>query len=212
MKIIALINQKGGVGKSTIACNIAVEASLDNKKVLLIDADVQGSTMAFRALRENNDIEAIAITSSTIHDDIKDLKSFDLIIIDAGGRDSTVFRSAMMACDLMIIPVLPSQFDIWGVADTIEILKDAKTYRDIEAYFLLNQIISKTIISKEAKEALNEFANDVKILNTVLHARVAFKNSIGAGFGVSEYDQKGKAGNEIKALYKELLTYLETWE
>lgn len=204
MEIIAFVNQKGGTGKSTLACNIAVEAGMNNKKVLLIDADTQGSGMAFRSLREKDDIKAIAITTPTLHKDIKSFKDFDFIIIDAGGRDSAVFRSAIMSCDLIIIPVLPSQFDIWGATDTIEILKEARAYKEIKAYFLLNQVISRTLVSKEAIKALEEFKDDVGILKSVLCLRVDYKNSVAEGKGVNEYKKDSKAGKEIHSLYKEI--------
>ena len=106
--ILTVGNTKGGVGKSTIACNFSVESALAGKKTLLIDADIQGSSIGFRASREKNDIKAMSITTPTLHKDIKDFQ-FDMVLIDVGGRDSAVFRSAIMACDLMIIPVLPSQ-------------------------------------------------------------------------------------------------------
>ena len=206
MEIIAFLNSKGGVGKSTIACNIAVESVLNKKKTLLIDADSQGSSMAFRALRENNDIKAIAINTATIHKDIKAFSGFDTIIIDAGGRDTAVFRSAMLACDLMAIPVLPSQYDMWAANETLEILKDAKVYNEnLKAYFLLNQLIPNTKVSIEAIEALREITDEVGILKTSLCSRVAYKSSITRGQGVTEFEPKGKASNEIRALYKELI-------
>ena len=109
-----------------------------------------------------------------------------------------------MACDLLLIPTCPSQYDIWACGDCIEVLKEARAYKDIPAFFLLNQLIPNTIISKEATEALSEFSSDVKLLSSTLTSRVAFKNSISHGKGVSEYEPNGKASIEIKELYKEI--------
>ena len=116
MKVISVVNQKGGVGKSTIACNLAVNAVLDGKRTLLIDADPQGSSLSFRAIRGADDLKAVSITQPTIHKDIGDFENFDLVIIDAGGRDNTLFRSAVTAAakGMLLIPVLPSQYDIWA--------------------------------------------------------------------------------------------------
>ena len=95
--IITIGHTKGGVGKSTISANLSVCFALDKKKVLLIDADIQGSSMAFRASRTKEDIKAMAITKPTLHADLKDFSTIDIIIIDTDGRDRGVFRSAILA-------------------------------------------------------------------------------------------------------------------
>jgi len=208
MKVISIVNQKGGVGKSTIACNLAVISAFDGKRTLLIDADPQGSSLAFRTLRKQDDIKAVSITQPTIHRDIGDFEYFDLIIIDAGGRDNTLFRSAIVAASrgILMIPVLPSQYDIWATEDTIKILKEARVYADIQAYVLLNQVLQNTTISKEAKEALEQITSEenVHLLDTTLYSRVDYKKSIGNGQGVVEYQPKGKAAEEMNNLYMEL--------
>jgi chromosome partitioning protein len=206
--ILTVGNTKGGVGKSTIACNFAVESALAGKKTLLIDADIQGSSIGFRATRQKDDIKAMSITTPTLHKDVKDF-NFDIVIIDVGGRDSAVFRSAIMACDVMLIPVLPSQYDIWATGDTIKILKEARTYRDIPAYFMMNQVIPKTVVAREAIQAVEEFKNDVELMKSLLCSRVAYKNSVSYGQGVTEYEPDGKAAQEIRDFYKEVM---ELWE
>lgn len=113
MEIIGFINSKGGVGKPTVACNIAVEVALEGKSPFyLIDGAYKDSSMAFRTAREADGIKAVNITNPTIHRDVHDFHNFDLTIIDAGGRDTAVFRSAIMACNLLVIPTNPSQYDL----------------------------------------------------------------------------------------------------
>jgi chromosome partitioning protein len=206
-KIVTIANQKGGVGKSTIAVNLAVCATKDSK-VLLIDADVQGSSISFRAIRGSDDIKAVSITQPTIHKDVEGFQNFDLIIIDAGGRDNTLFRSAITAATkgLLLIPVLPSQYDIWATEDTIKMLKEIRVYVDIPAYAVFNQVIQNTKISKEAHEALEGITDgeNVQLLKTVLYNRIDYKKSIGEGLGVIEYQPKGKASIEINSLYNEI--------
>ena len=205
--IVTIGNSKGGVGKSTISCNLAVVAAKKGKKVLVIDADVQGSTMNWRTSRQTDDIQAMSITSPTLHKDLAAMKGFDLILIDAGGRVTKTFLSALMACSVLVIPCLPSQVDFWAVADVIDLLRDARDRGlDIKASFVLNQVIPNTIIGKEAVKAIKEYekSDGIKLFNTILYARVAYKNTYGVGRGVVE-DTDSKAIEEMQNLYKEIL-------
>lgn len=202
---ICIGNEKGGTGKSTITANLAVEAVKEGMRVLVIDADSQQSSIDFRGIRADKNglpqFQAVSIVKNTIHKDIGSFHDFDLIIIDAGGRDTAVFRSAIFAADILLIPVLPSQYDIWATAGTVEALEQAKTFKDnIKARFIVNQVIPNTNIAKEALQALEEFG--IPLLNSRLC--VAYKQSIGEGKGVTEYEPNGKAAGEIKSLYEEV--------
>ena len=209
MKILSIVNQKGGVGKSTLAVNLAIAAIKDKKRTLLIDADTQGSSIAFRAIREQDDLQAIAITTPTIHKDIKKFKeSYDFVIIDAGGRNHDTYRSAIIASEggLLLIPLLPSVYDIWATEDTFKTLEQIKMMININVYTVFNQVMSNTIIAKDAFEALEEIAkeNNIKMLQNCISNRQDFKKSISEGQGVIEYAPSGKASIEIKNLYKEI--------
>jgi len=204
--IITVGNTKGGVGKTTIAVNLAVEAAKDGKRVLLVDTDPQGSSIAFRAEREKDDIKAIALVSDKLHKDIKDISAaFDWIIIDAGGRDNAVFRSAVAACDLFLLPVLPSQFDVWAAEDAIKAFKELQPFNDMLGRMVLNMVRPNTIVSSEAQEALAVYQDDIPLMPEQLHHRVAYKASISNGQGVTEYEPAGKAAEETKNLYNQLL-------
>lgn len=205
MDVIVVANQKGGVGKSTIACNLAVAFALDGKRVLIADTDVQESSMNFRALRAKDDIKAIAITKPTVHRDLSSFSDFDVVIVDAGGRDSGVFRSAVMASSLgiLLIPTLPSVYDVWATEDTLKVVQEARAFADIRAYILINQVI-RSLIVKEVEESLEELANhyQVEILKSRLFSRVAFRNSVKEGKGVLELEDD-KASKEMRELYEE---------
>jgi len=204
--VITVASTKGGVGKSTIAVNLAVEAARDGKRVLLVDSDIQGSSIGFRAAREKDDIKAMSIITSTLHRDLGDFKNFDCIIVDVGGRDTGVFRSALLAADIVIVPVLPSQYDIWAAADNVENIRLARVVKEIKSFFLFNQVIQGTKISGEATAALEEIIGDdgIKLMESQLVSRVAYKNSISKGLGVSEYEPNGKAAAEMHTLYEEI--------
>jgi len=126
--------------------------------------------------------------------------------VDVGGRDTGVFRSALLAADIVIVPVLPSQYDIWAAADNVENIRLARVVKEIKAFFLFNQVIQGTKISGEATAALEEIIGDdgIRLMESQLVSRVAYKNSISKGLGVSEYEPNGKAAAEMHALYNEI--------
>lgn len=208
MKTITIGNSKGGVGKSTLACNLAVAAARDGKKVVIVDADVQGSSLAFREIREADDIGAVSITTPTIHKDITRLNA-DLVIVDAGGRDSATFRSAVVASDLLIIPILPSLYDFWATSDTCQILDEARSYKDIDARLLINQYVSGTVLAREMDEALTEFADKAPLLQTRIPRQEVFKRSLVKGSGVQEVDPKGKGSQSVFKLYQEIISIIQ---
>ena len=203
--IVTIGNSKGGVGKSTIACNLAVMAAKTGKNVLLVDADPQASSLNFRSIRESDDVKATAITTPTLHKDLKDFSNFDMILIDSGGRDTSIFRSAILAADLLVIPVLPSVYDIWAASDTIEIVKEAVLYNEkLVSRFLINMVLPNSIMGRDTQAALKEH-EEIPILKQTVGARQVFKNALSMGQGVVEFEPKSKAAQEIAACYQEII-------
>ncbi|HBR21131.1 MAG TPA: hypothetical protein DD713_00960 [Nitrospiraceae bacterium] len=209
--VITVGNTKGGCGKSTIAVNLAVEFAKE-KKIILVDSDVQASSMSFRAKREKDDIQSIAINTPTLHKDLKVLNENKIVIVDVGGRDSTVFRSAILAADLLIIPVLPSLYDVWALEDTLVVLREAKVYKEnLKAYVLLNQLLSNTWLAKDVTEHIQKLKdeNEIELMGTMIYSRQVYKNCITAGLGVTEYPgAPEKAIQEIQGLHTEICNIL----
>jgi len=155
-----------------------------------------------------DNIQAVSVTTPTLHKDAQMFRqSHDMIIIDSGGRDSATFRSAIMAADLFIIPVLPSVFDIYATGETLSLLRECLALKDVEARLFLNQLQPHTLMAREAEEALKEMANEAEcqVLTTRLHHRAGYKNAVATGQGVLEHDPRGKAAAETSALYKEIV-------
>jgi len=212
--IITIGNQKGGTGKTTIATNLAVLSSIKNKQTLLIDADIQSSSMDFRSLRKGdlNSLHAVQITKPTIHVDIKNFNNFNNIFIDAGGRDSETFRSAIMACNFLLIPVTPSPYDVWSTEETFKILKEARIYKKISASIVLTQVVKNTNISQDVHKVINDLAKEynIKLCKTIIYSRVAYRESVSTGKGVYEYAPESKASIEVQKLYKEVVSHGNT--
>ena len=216
MKKIAVANIKGGCGKTTIATNLACIAAGKGSKVVIIDADTQGSSMKFRAMRPDNapTLQAVSILTNTIHKDINSF-SADYVFIDVGGRDSDLFRSALMAVDAIIIPVTPSQYDIWSSEDTLKVVQEVReTYseiRNIKAGICLNQVILGTTLSQDVQTLIAEYISNFNLhyFKTSLGSRVAYKESVSEGLSVCEIKGEKflRASDEMSELYKEVIEW-----
>lgn len=203
--IVTIGNSKGGVGKSTITAHLAVAATVRGIKTLIIDSDPQASSMTWRAQREKDSPEAYAITTPTIHQAAPKIQGYDLILIDAGGRDGACFRSAVAAADVLVIPMLPSPYDVWGTEDTINILREVRAVgRDVVARVLFNQL-RNTVLGREVVEALADYKDDVQPLDSQLHYHEFLKKAPAAGQGIGEYRPGSAPAKEIEAILDEIM-------
>lgn len=204
--VISLLNQKGGVGKTTLAINIAGTLAKQKRRVLVIDADPQGSALDWLGCREEDPIfTVVGMPNATIHKQIRDLrKDFDRIIIDAPGRLEAVMRSIIMASGVVAIPVQPSPYDVWAAKDVLDLIEEATVYNEkLKVVFVVNRKIVNTAIGRDVVAALSEY--DVPVLKTAICQRVIFAESVASGRIVEEVDVNSLAAKEIRALTKELM-------
>jgi len=151
--IIGVLNQKGGVGKTTLSVNLAACLTRTGARALLIDADPQGSALDWAAAREGEPLfSVVGLPRATVHKEIGQIgQGYDHIIIDGPPRVTDLARSAIMAADVVLIPVQPSPYDIWAADEVVKLIDEARVYKDgLKSAFVVNLKIANTAIGRSA--------------------------------------------------------------
>jgi chromosome partitioning protein len=202
--IVGFVNQKGGVGKTTTAINIAASLIRRNNKVLYIDADPQGSAMQWHAVENNNAFEILHYPEPILKIDIQELsKNYDHIIIDAPPAIGDITESILSITNLTIIPLSPSPLDLWSCKATLEIIEEIQPERpEMEVRLLINRKIQGTRVGRGARDSVEEF--DATVLDAELCQRVAFIDAMNFGVSVMQYAPNSKAAFEIEQLCDEI--------
>ena len=207
---IGILNQKGGAGKTTIALHLAHALALRGDRVMLVDADPQGSSRDWATARETDaPFSVIGLDRPIIHKEITKLSGgYDYVIIDGAPRVSDLTRSAILASNLVLIPIQPSPLDIWAAHSVVELIQEAQMYKpDLKARFIINRKIVNTAIASDAVEVLKGYPYPV--LEKAISQRIAFAESLNIGSTVLETAPKSIAALEIKTVAEEILHLLE---
>lgn len=193
--ILTIANTKGGVGKSTLAVNLAVERARLGKKVWLVDGDRQGSSQTAILVRSEANLEPGLACSHfpdgpVLRTQIMQQKSnFDEVIIECGGRDSTAMRAALTLTDVLLVPFVPGSFEVWAMEDVVKLVREARSVRDgLIAYSLLNRADpnSRSSDNAEMLDAMREYNDDIRLLDHTIRQRKVFAAAAGSGRSVSE--------------------------
>ena len=202
--IISVVNQKGGVGKTTVAINLAAMLRRNNFNLVLLDTDPQGSATQWHDVEENQAIEVIHHPDPVRPTDIEELlQRYDHIVIDAPPAIGDISRSVLAVSDLAIVPLSPSPLDIWSCWGTLEMISEVQ--RDnpgLKAQLLVSRKIPGTRVGREAREAMEVF--ETEIFDSELCQRVAYVDSMTSGVSVMQYAPGSKAMLEIEGLFKEV--------
>lgn len=208
MEIIAVLNQKGGAGKTTIATHLSRALQALGNEVVLVDSDPQGSARDWAAVDENNPTMTVGIDRPTISRDARKL-SARYVVIDGAPQAQELAASALSAADIVLIPVQPSPYDIWATADLVELVKQRQLITDgkLRAYFVISRAISGSTLGKEIREALEGYG--LPVLDTVVHQRQAYPKTALRGSTVLDDGNDAAAAAEMRALAAEVVAILD---
>jgi chromosome partitioning protein len=205
---ISILSQKGGVGKTTLSIHLCHALSLKGFNPILIDSDPQGSSLDWSLARQGERLfPVVALDRPIIHKELPRLmRGYEFAVVDGAPRLSDLTRSAIMASDLIVIPVQPSPLDVWAIHEVVTLIEEARVYNDsLKAVFLVSRKIVNTAIARDFLEVLDTY--NIPILESQIAQRVVFAESLASGSTVLEIAPFSQAAKEIRQLCKEILIY-----
>lgn len=205
MKVVAILNQKGGVGKTTLSINLARAIQLSGCKVVLIDADPQGSTRDWNSANGGRLLPVLGLDRKTIEADIKNIQGYEYAIIDGAPQLREMAVATIKAADIVLIPVQPSPLDIWATSDLIELIKERQTISNKpKAAFIVSRQIQNTQVGKDVRDVLSQ--SGLKVFDNGTFQRVAYSDSLATGS--TALDITGKAKEEMELITNELWEFI----
>jgi len=202
IKIYAIMSQKGGAGKTTLAINLAVQSKLQGNNSLIIDIDPQASATKWGDIRGSNNTPLVTTSFATrLYKVIEVARENNIkeIFIDTPPHAQRDAQIASDISDVIIIPCRPNLFDLQAIEDTIALAKIANK----PFILVFNAIHHTSPLAEEAKEAIvNKYGSKINICPQMLVQRLGYVHASMVGQGIQEYEKKRKAAYELNNVYK----------
>ena len=200
-KVILFGSEKGGTGKSTLATNTAAYLALQNKDVILVDADKQRTSTTWGQDRESCDRIKTKVSSILAEGNIRAAlmslrDKYEYVVVDCAGRDSIELRTGMTAADVMISPLRPSQFDLDTLPRLLQVFEEASIINpSLKAYLVINQAPTNPFISEaQAAESVLKEYEEFNLVDAVIYDRKIYRDC--ASEGMSIFESKNEKAKE----------------
>ena len=198
MRKIAILSQKGGAGKTTLAVHLAVAAEFDGKSTAVIDLDPQASASDWGDSRDDETPVVVSGQSARLSNmlGVAEEAGADLVIIDTAPHSENASLQAARSADYVLIPCRPAILDLRAIGYTVDVVNLAKK----PASVVLNAVPPQGLIAHDAAKAIAQY--DIEIAPIKLVQRVAYQHALTAGLTAQEYEPSGKAAFEVQKLYE----------
>jgi chromosome partitioning protein len=204
VRVVSVLNEKGGSGKTTIATNLAYAWHEGGRDVLLLDADPQLTALDWSDTGDTDGVPVVHLGDSSLEDDLPRVgDSFELVVIDGAPRMGSLTASAVRMSDLVVIPVQPTAADIWSAETVVDVCES----HAVPAVIVLSRAVVGTREAGQAAEALESFG--LPVLEGRTSQRVAYSRALGQGKSVLGLSGAEKAEQEVRAIADEVLTHLD---
>ena len=207
--ILAVLNQKGGAGKTVLSTNLAVAFQRSGARVVLIDSDFQGSTLLWRALAPEDYPEVIhATTPDAIEKALEEAVSrreATVTIIDGAAQVQQPMATAVASATHVLVPVTPSALDMWAAGPLLEVARLRRQRGSLRLGLVINQFEQRTNISQNMAQTLLEVAPDVPVIPTRVAKRVAYREAVSRGLSVLDLPRARRAAEEIISMATDIL-------